>query len=64
MSLSDPTSTLMFAEAAEAADVVARQFSRNHATMETLAASLRAEPPPFVVTCARGSSDHAATYGK
>ena len=64
MSLSDPTSTLMFAEAAEAADVVARQFSRNHATMETLAASLRAAPPPFVVTCARGSSDHAATYGK
>ncbi|KAG1250535.1 hypothetical protein G6F68_012748 [Rhizopus microsporus] len=54
----------MFAEAAEAADVVARQFSRNHATMETLAASLRAAPPPFVVTCARGSSDHAATYGK
>ena len=33
MSLSDPTSTLMFAEAAEAADVVARQFSRNHATL-------------------------------
>ena len=64
MSLSDPTATLMFAEAAEAADVVARQFSRNHATMETLAASLRAAPPPFVVTCARGSSDHAATYGK
>lgn len=64
MSLSDPTATLMFAEAAEAADVVARQFARNHATMETLAASLRAAPPPFVVTCARGSSDHAATYGK
>ena len=64
MSLSDPTATLMFAEAAEAADVVARQFSRNHATLETLAASLRAAPPPFVVTCARGSSDHAATYGK
>ena len=44
--------------------MVARQFSRNHATLETLAASLRAAPPPFVVTCARGSSDHAATYGK
>jgi len=54
----------LWAEAAEAADVVARQFSRNHATLETLAASLRAAPPPFVVTCARGSSDHAATYGK
>ena len=25
---------------------------------------LRAQPPRFIVTCARGSSDHAATYGK
>lgn len=29
-----------------------------------LAKRLRAAPPPLVVTCARGSSDHAATYGK
>jgi len=64
MTLPEPTATLMFREAAEAADVIERQFDRNHAVMERLAASLRDTPPPFVVTCARGSSDHAATYGK
>ncbi|WP_066093938.1 SIS domain-containing protein [Xanthomonas massiliensis] len=56
--------TLMFREAAQAADVVAAQFARNRAVVERLAAELRAAPPPFIATCARGSSDHAATYGK
>lgn len=56
--------TLMFAEAAEAADVVARQFERNADTVASLALSLNHAPPRFVVTCARGSSDHAATYAK
>jgi len=64
MSLPEETQTLMFNEAAQTADVVAAQFARNRATVESLAASLRAAPPPFVVTCARGSSDHAATYAK
>ncbi len=64
MALPQDTETLMFREAAETADVVAAQFARNHATITALAASLRAAPPPFVVTCARGSSDHAATYAK
>lgn len=64
MSLPEETQTLMFREAAETADVVAAQFARNRATVEALAAALRASPPPFVVTCARGSSDHAATYAK
>lgn len=59
-----PESTLMFHEAAEAADVVARQFARNRDAVESLCADLRRVPPPFVVTCARGSSDHAATYAK
>jgi len=54
----------MHREAAEAADVVAAQFARNRDTVAALAARLRAAPPPFVVTCARGSSDHAATYAK
>ena len=58
------TDTLMHAEAAQAADVVATQFARNHAVIAALAAELRNNPPPFVVTCARGSSDHAATYAK
>ena len=56
--------TLMFAEAAQAADVVATQFTRNEAVIAMLAADLRRNPPPFVATCARGSSDHAATYAK
>lgn len=64
MALPTETETLMFREAAQTADVVAAQFARNHAVVSALAASLRADPPPFVVTCARGSSDHAATYAK
>ncbi len=54
----------MHAEAAEAADVVRRQSARNGMRFAALAARLRARPPNLVVTCARGSSDHAATYAK
>ncbi|GAB2494506.1 SIS domain-containing protein [Pseudoxanthomonas sangjuensis] len=59
-----PQDTLMFNEAAQTADVVAAQFARNEAVVAKLAAALRASPPAFVATCARGSSDHAATYAK
>jgi glucosamine--fructose-6-phosphate aminotransferase (isomerizing) len=59
-----PESTLLHAEAAEAADTVARQLERNDAVVRELATSLREHVPPFVATCARGSSDHAATYAK
>ncbi|MCC2981161.1 SIS domain-containing protein [Sphingomonas sp. IC4-52] len=54
----------MYAEAGEAPDVVARLVARNRAAIDRIAARLRDRPPPFIVTCARGSSDHAATYGK
>ncbi len=64
MTLPSETHTLMFREAAESADVIAAQFARNREGVQALAASLRAAPPPFVVTCARGSSDRAATYAK
>jgi len=57
-------STLLHREAAEAADTVARQLERNVAVVRKLAAGLRDHAPPFVATCARGSSDHAATYAK
>lgn len=60
----DPAATLLYAEAAAAADTVARQLERNDSVVRALAARLRNAPPPFVVTCARGSSDHAATYAK
>ncbi|MEO8365295.1 MAG: SIS domain-containing protein [Pseudoxanthomonas sp.] len=62
--LPDPNQTLMHAEAAQTADVVSTQFTRNEAVIATLAEDLRRNPPPFVATCARGSSDHAATYAK
>ena len=60
----DARDTLMYQEAHESADVVARQFAANEAVVSALAQSLRAQPPRFIVTCARGSSDHAAAYAK
>lgn len=56
--------TLLEREAAEAAAVVERQFVENAAIMADLVERLRELKPAYVVTCARGSSDHAATYGK
>jgi len=56
--------TLMFAEAAEAGAAVERFLDRNGPALAALADRLRAAPPSFIVTCARGSSDNAATYGK
>lgn len=64
MSVRGDADTLMRTEAAEAADVVARQFARNAEVVASLGARLRARPPAFAATCARGSSDHAATYAK
>ena len=59
-----PRSTQMFAEAAEAPAVVARQLAANADLVRVLAERLRGEPPRGVVTFARGSSDHAATFAK
>lgn len=59
-----PNHTLMYAEAAAAATVAARQLASNDPLLQALGARLRAKPPRFVVTCARGSSDHAATFAK
>ena len=56
--------TLMRRETQEAPARVADMLGRNAAAYADLGARLRAAPPPVVVTCARGSSDHAATYGK
>ena len=62
--LVDPACTRMFREAAEAGAAVRMQLERNRAAVDTLGAALRAFAPRAVVTCARGSSDHAATYAK
>lgn len=51
-------------EAAEAAEVAARQISANAGAMAQLGEQLRRRKPAFIATCARGSSDHAMTYGK
>lgn len=56
--------TRMLTEAGEAAEVVRQQLARNAVTLAALGARLRLAPPRAVVTCARGSSDHAATYAK
>jgi glucosamine--fructose-6-phosphate aminotransferase (isomerizing) len=52
----------MLAEARAAADAVARQLGAHEDTYARLGAALRAAPPASVVTVARGSSDHAASY--
>jgi glutamine---fructose-6-phosphate transaminase (isomerizing) len=56
--------TKMFDEAFEAAGVVRAQLAANTGTMTRIGARLRRSEPPLIVTCARGSSDHAATYAK
>jgi glutamine---fructose-6-phosphate transaminase (isomerizing) len=56
--------TLMYLEAAESPVVVERQLAANAAPLAELGRALRARPPRAVVTCARGSSDNAATYAK
>jgi glutamine---fructose-6-phosphate transaminase (isomerizing) len=54
----------MSLEAAQAPAVVRRQLESNAARMHSVGAMLRALSPRAVVTCARGSSDHAATFAK
>jgi len=54
----------MFREAAEAAHGVAVQLKANRLILDRLGERLRRSPPRAVLTCARGSSDHAATYAR
>jgi glucosamine--fructose-6-phosphate aminotransferase (isomerizing) len=54
---------LVTREARQAADGARRQLATCAPILDELGRRLRARPPRFVVTCARGSSDHAATYG-
>ncbi|ESQ74985.1 SIS domain-containing protein [Asticcacaulis sp. AC402] len=56
--------TLMFSEAAEGGAAVARFLKHNRPALARLGARLKAQPPRSVTTVARGSSDHAATFGK
>jgi glucosamine--fructose-6-phosphate aminotransferase (isomerizing) len=54
----------MFLEAGQASQAVATQLNANAARAARIGERLRAHPPRAVVTCARGSSDHAATFAK
>jgi glucosamine--fructose-6-phosphate aminotransferase (isomerizing) len=54
----------MATEIREAPDAVARQAASLRQPLSELAARLKATPPRVVVTVARGSSAHAATFAK
>jgi glutamine---fructose-6-phosphate transaminase (isomerizing) len=57
-------SSRMHREAAQAPDVVREQLATNAVRIARIGALLRDMKPHAVVTCARGSSDHAATFAK
>lgn len=56
--------TQMFREAQSASEAVRAQLREDAQHIAALGAVIRALAPRAVVTCARGSSDHAATYAK
>jgi glucosamine--fructose-6-phosphate aminotransferase (isomerizing) len=56
--------TLMFQEAGSAALLAARQLAANGDRASRLGAELRLRKPRAVITIARGSSDHAATFAR
>jgi glucosamine--fructose-6-phosphate aminotransferase (isomerizing) len=59
-----PQASAMARETGEAPAAVARLLEREGAAIAALGRRLAALGPPVVVTCARGSSDHAALYLK
>lgn len=62
--LSSAKQTLMRQETLEAPQVVRRQLAANLDACKDLATRYASAKPRLVMTCARGSSDHAATYAK
>ena len=56
--------SLMASETEETPEAVARLIAREGAAIAALGRRLATRAPPLVVTCARGSSDHAAGYLK
>jgi glutamine---fructose-6-phosphate transaminase (isomerizing) len=56
--------THLYREAAQAAEKVHLQIRTNTERLTRLGETLRRLAPRAVVTCARGSSDHAATFAK
>ncbi|MBV8836654.1 MAG: SIS domain-containing protein [Alphaproteobacteria bacterium] len=64
MSRGSTPATQLAAEWREAPDVLRRQCAALKRPLAGLVAVLRRAAPRLIVTCARGSSAHAATYGK
>jgi glucosamine--fructose-6-phosphate aminotransferase (isomerizing) len=56
--------TRMFQEAGAASEAVRSQLQEDAHAIAAIGAELRRLAPRSVITCARGSSDHAATYAK
>lgn len=56
--------TLMEKEARESPRIVEEQIKKNRNILTELANRIKKKPPPFAVTIARGSSDHASTFAK
>jgi len=56
--------TKMYYELRECGKVAARILEANRAIIGELVLRLKNKPPSIVVTCARGSSDHAASFAK
>ncbi|MAZ78217.1 MAG: sugar isomerase [Legionellaceae bacterium] len=56
--------TLMEQEARQTPEVVQHQWKENQSLIEQFAKTINDHPPLFVMTIARGSSDHAATFAK
>ena len=54
----------MFREAAEGPAIVRHQLHANRDLVDSIGDLVRQRAPRAVVTCARGSSDHAATFAK
>ena len=61
---SDPNPSDMVRETRQAPDIVAGLLSHARPKIAEIGRLLRATNPPVIVTCARGSSDHAAGYFK
>jgi glutamine---fructose-6-phosphate transaminase (isomerizing) len=59
-----PLRARMEAECQEAPDAVNRQAGALQAPLAELLRRIKRHPPNFVLTCARGSSAHSATFGK
>lgn len=54
----------MAQETAQAPAAVQRMLAENNVACLELTQHLKTVPPLLIITCARGSSDHAATYAK